>query len=184
MGRLGEEKGFDLLIEAFALLRHRFPQLSLVILGEGSGRSELERLIAARGLQSAVYMPGTVEQPHAILQQAGIFVLPSRFEGFPNALCEAMACGLPVVAADCRCGPREIIRNDVDGLLVPVGDIEALAGAMQRLMLDRSLQERLAAQAPSVVDRFSMARVTALWDQVLNDVTHAQCGRCGISQAA
>jgi GalNAc-alpha-(1->4)-GalNAc-alpha-(1->3)-diNAcBac-PP-undecaprenol alpha-1,4-N-acetyl-D-galactosaminyltransferase len=167
MGRLAEQKGFDLLIEAFARLRNKFPQWSLVILGEGATRGELEKLIARHGLQGAIYLPGVVKHPHSILQHAELFVLPSRYEGFPNALCEAMACGLPVVAADCRCGPREIIRDELDGLLVPVGDTYALVKAMERLMLDPALRSRLGAVAPSVVDRFSFAEIISLWDRVL-----------------
>lgn len=167
MGRLDRQKGFDLLLEAFARLVPRFPDWSLVILGEGELRPALEDLRARLGLAGKVFLPGSVREPRTILRRSDLFVLSSRFEGFPNALCEAMAAGLPVVAADCPTGPREIIRNGIDGILVPPENSALLAEAMERLMADEAERRRLGACASDIVNRFSRARIMGQWEELL-----------------
>lgn len=114
-------------------------------------------------------MPGSVSDPWPWLKRAGIFLMSSRSEGFPNALCEAMAAGLPVISTDCPSGPADIITPEVDGLLVPNGDPAALAAAMQRLMMSTELRTRLAAAAPRVIERYSLESVLAAWDIALNE---------------
>jgi glycosyltransferase involved in cell wall biosynthesis len=167
VGRLEYQKGFDLLLRAFARVSARHPQWRLVILGEGSRRSELERLRDRLGLRGRVEMPGRVKEPQEVLTQSSLFVLPSRYEGSPMALSEAMACGLAVIAADCRSGPREVIRDGVDGKLVPSEDMTALADAMDELMGDEAARYRLSSRAPEVVERFGVEKVMGLWDALL-----------------
>lgn len=167
MGRLAPEKGFDLLIEAFATLAARHPSWNLLILGEGPHRAALEELIRARGLGGRVMLPGWERNPHRRLQAAEIFVLSSRYEGFPNALLEAMACGLAVVSSDCPYGPAEIVRHGIDGLLVPVDDPRALASALDRLMSDEAERRRLGTGAREVLERFSLSAFFAKWDAVV-----------------
>lgn len=167
MGRLVRQKGFDLLIEAFARCAEQHSEWSLVILGEGEERSNLESLIVARALQDRVRLAGKVPQPSQILGQADLFVLSSRFEGFPNALIEAMACKLGVISTDCPHGPRDIIHDGVDGLLIPPEDVNALAKSMARLMANPIERQRLGDNAVEVLERFSMGNIMSMWDELV-----------------
>ena len=171
MGRLARQKGFDLLIRAFAQCAAACPEWSLVILGEGSQRLELERLATALGVHDRVQMPGRTKQPAQALRQASIFVLSSRYEGFPNALLEAMACGLPVISTDCPSGPTDIIEDGANGLLVPTENSDALAGAMQRLMLSESERHALGNSALDVLRKYSISSVLECWQGVFDEVT-------------
>ncbi len=171
MGRLGFEKGFDLLLRAFEKCAAEHPDWSLVILGEGEERGRLTELATKLEIEDRVRMPGVVREPVAVLRGAGMFVLPSRYEGFPNALLEAMACGTPVVSFDCPSGPAEIVRDGVDGVLVSPEDVDELALAMRRMMSDESERERLASRAPEVLQRFGVEKVMETWERVIEDVS-------------
>lgn len=127
-GRLHRQKGFDTLIEAFARSRAQI-DCRLVILGEGADRPLLERHAEHLGLSYDIDLPGFCDNPFALMARAGAFVLSSRWEGFPNALVEAMACGAPVIATDCPSGPNEILAGGL-APLVPVDNAGALADAL------------------------------------------------------
>ena len=137
MGRLTKQKDFPTLLRAFALLRQR-KDVRLIILGQGNLRSELQELIKNLDLQVVVDLPGFVENPFAILKHASLFVLSSAWEGLPNALIQAMACGTPVVSTDCPSGPTEILQGGKWGRLVPVGNVEAMAEAMAATLEDEN----------------------------------------------
>jgi len=168
VGRLHQQKGFDLLLIAFKTLAEHYPKWDLVILGEGAERESLERQRERLGLTKRVYLPCRVGNLSDWYMRAELFVMSSRFEGFPNALAEAMAHGLPAVSFDCKTGPRDLIRNGVDGLLVaPEAGPKGLADAMATLMRDDAQRQRMTEAAKAVRERFSMARISAKWDAVL-----------------
>jgi glycosyltransferase involved in cell wall biosynthesis len=128
VGRLVIEKGFDVLIQAFARVRQQRPA-KLMILGEGDQRPVLEALSRELGVDEDVCLAGYQENPYAYMARANVFVLSSRYEGFCLALVEALALGLPIVSTDCESGPREVLRDGQYGALVPVGSVESLAAA-------------------------------------------------------
>lgn len=169
VGRLGPEKCYDLLIEAFAALGRRLADWRLVILGEGPERLSLERLAAERGVEERLDLPGTVADPRPYMRMAGMFVLCSRIEGFPMSLCEAMACGMPVVATAYNDGVHDLIEDGDNGLIVPKNDMNALAGAIERLAKDAELRSRLGKRAVAVADRFSPDWIMSRWDELIED---------------
>jgi glycosyltransferase involved in cell wall biosynthesis len=133
VGRFYPHKGFATLLKAFALVRANRPA-RLVLLGEGPLRAELETLAHQLGIADQVSMPGFVENPFAYMRRAAVFVLPSEYEGLPNVLIQAMACGCPVVSTNCPSGPEDILDNGKYGHLVPVGDVQAMADAILRVL--------------------------------------------------
>lgn len=167
MGLFFPQKGFDMLLKAFARVKDRYPDWSLTIIGDGPLRVEMESLRDELGLRGRVHMPGLVKAPHQVFKQADLFVMSSRWEGWPTVLTEAMSCGLPVVAFDCRTGPREIIRDGVDGVLVPPQDVESLAAALAGMMSDEPKRERLASRAVEVSERFALDKVMGRWEDLL-----------------
>jgi GalNAc-alpha-(1->4)-GalNAc-alpha-(1->3)-diNAcBac-PP-undecaprenol alpha-1,4-N-acetyl-D-galactosaminyltransferase len=167
MGRLEPQKGFDLLIQAFASIAATRPEWDLTIFGEGNERSALTDAISRFGLSARIALPGREPDAPGALRRADLFVLSSRYEGFPNVLCEAMACGLPVIAFDCPSGPADIVRDGIDGLLVPAENVGALAAAMASLMADEARRAAFGGRAPAVASRFSVERIAARWERVL-----------------
>lgn len=170
MGRLDADKAYDRLVRAFAVLAARHPLWDLEIWGDGPERPRLIALAGELGLAGRVRLPGRTAEPLARMRAADLFALTSRYEGFPNVVLEALACGLPVVSLDVPFGPREIIRHGVDGLLAPPDDEVALVSALSRLMGDEAERARLAARAVEAGERFHPRRIMALWDALLSSV--------------
>ncbi|GAB7079710.1 glycosyltransferase family 4 protein [Megalodesulfovibrio paquesii] len=179
VGRLAEQKGFDRLLEAFSRLAgppsgspnspefQAFHDWRLVILGEGPERTALEAQRDRLGLGDRVSLPGVVGNLGDWYAAADLYVMTSRFEGFGNTLAEALAHGLPAVAVDCETGPRDILRHELDGLLVPQDDPDALASALGRLMADAPLRRRFGAQAMAARERFGLPAVASQWEALV-----------------
>lgn len=161
MGRLVDQKGFSDLIKAFALVSKKF-SVHLFILGEGPLLDNLKQLARSLGVLNSITFLGFVKNPFVLLKQADLFVFSSIHEGFGNALLEAMACGVPIVSTNCPSGPSEILEDGKWGSLVPVGDISALAQAMEDSLV--------AATHPDVATRaahFNIARIADEYIHVL-----------------
>jgi glycosyltransferase involved in cell wall biosynthesis len=171
MGRLEPEKGFDRLIKAFHLIEKDCRGWKLIIVGEGSLRTELTRLVASLGLENRIVLPGRVNNPGALFRQCDLFVLSSESEGFGLVLVEAMSAGLPVISFDCDFGPREIITPGVSGLLVPPGDVRVLSRTIGSLVRNDALRTRLAQAALESVGRFAPDEILNQWEALLRRVT-------------
>ena len=170
VGRLEWQKGFDLLLDAMPEIISRVPDAKLTIFGDGPKRDELERQVQRLGLTDRVQLPGSSARPGAWMQDADVLVFPSRFEGFPNVVAEATVSGLPVVAFDCAYGPREIIRDGENGILVAPEDTPALANAVAGLLTDK---DSLAKMRQSAVENrywLQPSRVLSDWDQVIDQI--------------
>jgi glycosyltransferase involved in cell wall biosynthesis len=164
------QKGFDLLLCAFATVAASHPEWQLMILGISSGSSEGRALVGLAdelGVGSRVTLVGRVGNVAAWYSRADLFVLSSRYEGFPNVLLEAMAAGCACVAFDCDTGPRDIIEHGVDGVLVPPEDPGALAEALSEMMSDGAKREQLGSLAMHVRERFNEDRLMQEWGKVL-----------------
>lgn len=169
VGRMTREKGFDVLLRAFAGVAEDFPAWSLRLVGDGPLRAELEELRVDLGLSPAqVVFAGRLEDVEREYRQGAVFALASRYEGFPNALCEAMAHGCAVVATRSPHGAEDIVRQEENGLLVPADDVGALSAALRRLMSSPPLRLALGAAAAELPDRLELPRIAERWLQLLD----------------
>jgi GalNAc-alpha-(1->4)-GalNAc-alpha-(1->3)-diNAcBac-PP-undecaprenol alpha-1,4-N-acetyl-D-galactosaminyltransferase len=166
VGRLIRQKGFDLLLTAFAKVYKTYPEWNLVIYGDGPERAVLERQIQELKLDGKIKLPGVTTDLTAHLRTAGCFVLSSRFEGFPNVLIEALACGCPVVATDCTDSITEIVQHGWNGLLIPSEDTDSLANALKRVMKDATLRATLETNGPDSVRKFDIGFVADHWEKL------------------
>lgn len=169
-GRLGPQKGFDLLIAAFGPVARARPQWRLCIYGGGRDREALQSLIDAEGLGERVSLMGSTPDLGAVLAEAGLFVLSSRWEGFGMVVVEAMGHGLPVVAFDCPHGPAETITDGEDGLLVPAEDVGALSAALDALIADPARRARMGTAARRTAEAYAPAAVGQRWVELLDSL--------------
>ncbi len=169
VGRLCNEKGFDMLIQAFAKIHKDYPEWNLRIVGEGDDRQILENLIEQKDLQNIISLPGATKHLHIEYAKAKIFVLSSRVEGFPNVLLEAMSQGMPTISFDCNSGPSDIVVNRENGVLVPANDIDEMGMAIKELISNERLCNHLADNASKTADRYSIEKISKQWvDTMLN----------------
>ena len=171
VGRLTPQKGFPLLIEAFSRIADKHPEWTLEIWGEGEIRRKLEAQVEQLGMEQRILLPGVTEQPGDWARDATIFVQSSLYEGFGNALGEALASGLPVVATNCDFGPAEMIHDGYNGTLVENENIAEIASAMSRLIDDRPLRDRYSIAAKEAAKKFDPALILSQWDELIDLVT-------------
>jgi glycosyltransferase involved in cell wall biosynthesis len=170
LGRLTHQKGFDVLIKSFAAIAAKHPSWRLAIYGEGPDRAQLERLRATSGCEDRIFLPGLVKDSAEALGRASLFVLPSRFEGYPNALLEALASGLPVIATSCPGGLEEILANGAHGMLVPPDEAAAMTTALDAMMSTPDLRDAYAWKARRAVARLDITAVSRLWLDLFADL--------------
>lgn len=173
VGRLDYQKGFDRLIQAWQLVQHtgKFTDWKLDIFGQGEWQEMLQQMIDKAGLQDSLQIHQPTKQIGEEYVKSDMLVMSSNYEGFPMVMIEAMACGLPVVSFDYKCGPKDIIQSGINGLLVPNGDIQALADAMMKVMEDEAYRKMLSLNARKVVDTYSEEAVMSQWIRLFTSIT-------------
>ena len=172
VGRLEKVKNFSLLLEAFSMIVDKYPKENLLIYGQGYMREFLQSQILRLHLEDRAFLMGGTDDVPCVLACAKLFVLSSDSEGLPNALMEAMAMGVPVIATDCPCGgPRMLIEDGVNGRLVPVGDVEQLSKAMDEFLADEELVESMGEMVKKWArERFQSVQVLEKWRQYVETV--------------
>ena len=166
-GRLTSQKGFDLLIPAFAPVARRHPEWTLRIYGGGPERAALEAQIEAEGMTGRIELMGPTRELGKALAEASLFVLSSRFEGFGLVILEAMSVGRPVVSFDCPRGPGEIITTGRDGTLVPPEDVPGLSAALEELVADPAKRQAYGAAALATAAAYDQSEIGAQWEALL-----------------
>lgn len=173
-GRLHPQKGFDLLLQAFAIVSAKHPDWQLRIYGSGAERNDLAALSEQLGLGDRARLMGKSDRLLRRMAEGSIFALSSRYEGFPMVLLEAMSTALPVVSFDCPTGPGEIVTPGVDGLLVAPHDVAALAAAISELIEDEPRRNAMGAAALEKADTYSMSRIMPMWERLFAQLSRAK----------
>lgn len=170
VGRLNEQKRFDILIDAFASIAEKIPEHRMIIFGEGDLRKELEERVASYSLEERIFLPGTDPEAVKVVNHADVFVLSSDLEGMPNVLMEAMAMGVPCVSTRCDMGPEELIENEKNGLLVDVGSTQQIAQAMFGIIKNPDLSEKLSSNARELIRTHSIDAISEKWLNFLKSI--------------
>lgn len=176
VGRLDYQKSFDRLIMAWEKVHEVMPDWRLDIFGQGEWQDMLQQMIDERGLRDVVKLNAPTKNIGKEYAESSMIVMSSHYEGFPMVLVEAMACGLPAVCFDFKCGPRDIINEGENGLIVPDGDLEGLAEAMIRLMKDDELRKRMGESAKAVVEKYSEEKVMSKWMKLYEEAVADKSG--------
>lgn len=166
VGRLVPQKGFDILLKAFRRVVGEM-DARLMILGEGPERKSLVRLARELAITEKVSFPGFQNNPYKFLSKGHVFALPSRYEGFPMVMLEAMACNIPVVSTDCKSGPREILEDGKCGLLVSPEDPDALSMALLKLLKDKNLRERFSILGKKRAEEFTAKKIARQYEDII-----------------
>lgn len=164
VGRLVEQKNHAFLIDSFAKIANAFSDYSLVIYGSGELKENLQKQINSYGLDKRIILAGEVQDVRKNIEDASLFILPSIYEGMPNSLIEAMALGLPVISTDCPCGgPRFLIQNNVNGILVPVNDVNELADEIEKILTDDEFREKIGKNAKNIRKILDSDKINQQW---------------------
>ncbi|MDD6276311.1 MAG: glycosyltransferase family 4 protein [Clostridia bacterium] len=170
VGRLAEQKRFDLLIDAFAKIAKDIPDYNLVIFGEGELRNELQSKVDGYGLNDRIMLPGADPQAYKSVCNASVFVLSSDYEGMPNALMETIAMGVPSISTDCDMGPGEIINNGENGILVRTGSIKEIAEAILKILNDDELAKKLSDNGRKLLETNSIENISNRWLEYMKSI--------------
>ena len=165
-GRLRRQKHIPLLIHAFNMIKNEF-NIDLMILGKGEEEKRLRDLAGSLNISNRVIFKGFVTNPYKYMRNAEVLVLPSDFEGFPNVLLEAMACGVSVVSTNCPYGPAEIISDGDNGLIVPVGNVHAMATAIGRLLREKGLRESFVSRGYEISRKFEVEEIVKRYEELI-----------------
>lgn len=166
VGRLEHQKGYDILIDIWNIISKKYSNWILEIYGEGSERKNLQNKINKLGLEKSFLLKGATKDIQNKYLESSIYVMSSRYEGFGMVLVEAMACGLPVISFDCPCGPKDIIKDNEDGFLVPFENIELMAEKIEELILDEEKRKLFGKNARKNVQRFSQDKIMNQWKKL------------------
>lgn len=174
VGRLSKQKNHNLLIDAFAKIAGKHPDQNLLIYGSGILEKKLIDQIESLGMEERIKLMGSISDVTCALEEASVFALSSDYEGMPNCLMEALAAGVPCVSTDCPCGgPRALIQNGENGFLVPVGDKDAMARALDILLSDRHISESFGKKAKERAMLFHPDRIFAQWKSFLEVIVNS-----------
>lgn len=171
-GRLSHQKGFDRLVPAFAKVAQKFPDWQLHIYGSGPDERMLRRAIGDAGLGDHVFLKGLVPGLEEAFRTASVYAMSSRFEGLPMVLLEAMSQGLPIVSFDCPEGPRQLVADGVNGILVPEGDVEALGDALLRLVENPEERRRMGLAGLRQAESYTADAVVTRWEALFERLGH------------
>jgi glycosyltransferase involved in cell wall biosynthesis len=169
-GRLDAHKGFDRLIDAYAPIAEKRPDWRLDIYGSGSLRSQLQAQIDRLGIGGRVALQGFTRELPSVLAQSSVYALTSHSEGFPMVLLEAMSTGLPLVSYDCPRGPADLVRDGVNGRLVPDGEQQALTDALLQVIDDEPLRRSMGKRAWLDAHAYELPVITQRWNDVFEQV--------------
>lgn len=168
VGRLDSNKNQKLIIDAFCQIAGKFPEVNLILYGEGEDREWLMDYAKKTMYASQIFLPGTIRNVKKRIQKSKIFVLSSNTEGMPNSLLEAMALGIPSISTDCPCGgPRMLIKGKENGILVPVGEVEPMAKAMKKLLTDEELWKKYSRNSYKISQELHPDKVNKKWEEYL-----------------
>lgn len=170
VGRMSSEKRFEDLIDAYALIEKKYPDYRLVIFGDGKERPKLEQRIKDYSLEEKILLPGADKDALKSVAEGSVFVLSSEYEGMPNALIEAMAVGIPCVSTRCRMGPEELIEDGVNGILVPVGDVEKIKDAIELIISNPKLAESISKNGRNILKTNDNSVISAKWLEYLKSI--------------
>lgn len=169
-GRFTAQKNFKMAIDAFKLLHKDFPEYRLVIYGEGPLEKEIKEHIQSTGLEAFISLPGFQQNIIEKIKKAGVYISSSDFEGISNSMLEALAMGIPSVCTDCPVGGAAMtIKNNENGILIPVGDTNALYEGMKRIIEDKEFADKLSENAVKIREELSIEKIVDKWLKVLSE---------------